>query len=376
MTPQHNTPIRIVHAIYSLSGGGAEVLAWRVAKALLRSGRYHCSLFVVQKEGPSGTLLNEDDISYKVFSRNRRIDLLLLGRLAAQLKANEIQLVHTHGLGELLYAGLAARIVGARVVHTVHGIYYLKDPRSQMLLRLLSKVADRVTAVGKPGATFLRDKVGIAPQKINTIISGIDSACFAAATPITRSVWGWREKDIVVGCVARLEPEKGVGVLLEAFHFVLMHHPNAKLLIAGDGSEREKLRRTAECLGLNGSVQFLGTRSDIPEVLATCDVIALPSLHEGLPMALLEAMAARKPVIATNVGAIPEVIKNGRSGILVPPGRADLLAKALSVLIGDQDKRHGMGAEAFKTVQESYSFNEMLQKYEALYEAVLSGQMN
>src|SRR5438105_1260371 len=95
-TLHNSTPIRIVHAIYSLRVAGAEVLAWRIAKGLVRGGRYHCSLYAVQKGGPLGTLLNEDDVSYKIFSRNRRIDLLLLRRLATQLKANKIQLVHTH----------------------------------------------------------------------------------------------------------------------------------------------------------------------------------------------------------------------------------------------------------------------------------------
>ena len=367
-------PTKMVHAVYSLCVGGSEVLAWRIAKALLRSNRYDCFLYAVDRGGPLDNALSDDGIKYKVFSRKARIDLMLLGRLAAQLRADKIQLVHTHHLGQLLYAGLAARLVGAKVVHTEHDVHSLSDRRLQVLLRILSTMAVMVTAVSDPVAAFLRDQVGIPSRKVVTIRNGIDISSFHCATPIARSVWGWSNKDVVVGCVARLEPEKGVAFLLEAFSLVLTHQPNAKLLIAGDGAEREQLTKTAGYLGLNGSVQFLGTRKDIPEVLATCDVIALPSIAEGLPMALLEAMAAEKGVVATKVGAIPEVILDGRSGILVPPGSAALLAEALSVLIGEPSKRQEMAAEAYRVVQERYSFNHMLQMYDSLYQSVLLGR--
>jgi glycosyltransferase involved in cell wall biosynthesis len=367
-------PTKIVHAVFSLLSGGSEVLAWRIAKALLHSDRYDCSLYAVDRGGPLGDALSNDGIKYKVFSRKTGIDLRLLGCLAAQLRADKIQLVHTHHLGQLLYAGLAARLVGAKVVHTEHEFYSLGNRRSQILLRILSTMADVVTAVCDPVAAFLRDQVGIPAHKIMTIRNGIDISSFHGATPIDRAVWGWSNKDVVVGCVARLEPEKGIAFLLEAFRLVLMHQPNAKLLIAGDGGEQEQLRSTAKCLGLDGSVQFLGIRRDVPEVLATCDVIALPSLQEGLPMALLEAMAAGKAVVATKVGTIPEVIRDGRSGVLVPPANAASLAESLSVLIGDQSKRQEMGSEASRVVEEHYSFNRMLQMYESVYQSVLSGR--
>jgi glycosyltransferase involved in cell wall biosynthesis len=367
-------PPKIAHAVYSLMIGGSEVLAWRIAKGLLRSGRYDCSIYAVDRGGPLSSALSADGIKYRTFSRKSRIDLKLLGGLAAQLRADKIQLVHTHHIAQLLYAGLAARLIGAKVIHTEHDFYSFSNrPRSQVLLRILSKMADVVTGVSDPVSSFLRDRVGIPAQKIMTIRNGIDISTYRCVKPIARSEWGWNNQDVVVGCVARLEPEKGVAILLEAFRLVLTHQPHAKLLIAGDGGEREQLRSTAGRLGLNGSVQFLGIRSDIPEVLATCDVVALPSIYEGLPMALLEAMAAGKAVVATRVGAIPDVIREGRSGMLVPPASAASMAEALSVLVGNQGKRQEMGAEAFKVVEADYSFSHMLQTYESLYRSVLSG---
>ena len=368
-------PTKIAHAIYSLMIGGSEVLAWRIAKAFLRSGRYDCSLYAVDRGGPLGSALSADGIKYRVFSRKSRVDLKLLGSLVAHMRADKIQLVHTHHIAQLLYAGLAARLVGAKVVHTEHDFYSLSHRRGiQILLRVLSKMADVVTGVSDPVSCFLRDQVGIPSQKIMTIQNGIDISAYLGATPIARSEWGWSHTDVVVGCVARLEPEKGVAILLEAFRLVLMRQPNAKLLIAGDGGERAHLKSAAGRLGLNGSVQFLGSRSDIPEVLATCDVIAVPSIQEGLPMALLEAMASGKAVVATGVGSIPDVIRDGGSGILVPPASAKSLAQALTGLVDNQSKRQEMGVEASKVVEERYSFNRMLQTYDSLYQTLVSGR--
>lgn len=365
--------IQIAHAVYSLEVGGSEVLAWRIARGLRRTRRYDCSLYAVDRGGPLSDALSRDGIKHKAFSRKNRIDLRLLSHLASQMRADRIQLVHTHHLAQLLYAGLAARLVGAKVVHTEHDIHSLSSRRLQILLRVLSNLANVVTGVGDSVAAFLRDQVGIPSSKIKTIQNGIDIPSFHYATPIPRSVWGWDKDDVVVGCVARLEPEKGVKFLLEAFRHLLSRQPNAKLLIVGDGRERELLKSTAGLLGLNGSVQFLGTRSDIPELLATCDVIALPSVEEGLPMALLEAMAAGKPVVATKVGAIPEVIQHGRTGVLVPPASAASLAEALNLLIEDQSTKKAIATEAYKVVQDQYSFNRMLLKYQDLYDSVLSG---
>jgi len=321
-------------------------------------------------------VLAAERIPFRVFSRTGKLDLRLIGQLTTQFRADKVRLIHTHHLGQLMYAGIAGRLAGARVIHTEHEFYTLSRRRARRLLRVLSALADVVTAVAEPVAEFLRDQVGIPAGKIRTIPNGVDIARFQSARPIKRSDWGWRDEDVVIGCVARLEPEKGHAVLLDAFRRLHERNPRARLLLIGEGGERERLTATAEALGLNGSVRFLGVRGDIPELFASCDVVTLASSREGLPMVLLEAMAAGKAVVATGVGGVPEVIQDGRTGLLVRPGDAEAMAEALEGLIADREKRQSLAAKALEVVQSRYSFERTLKEYETVYEAVLSGGGN
>ncbi|MGH7164813.1 MAG: glycosyltransferase, partial [Nitrospiraceae bacterium] len=150
-------------------------------------------------------------------------------------------------------------------------------------------------------------------------------------------------------------------------------HARAKLLLIGDGGERERLAAMAEAFGLNGSVRFLGVRRDIPELLGTCDVVALASTREGLPMVLLEAMAASKPVVATRVGSVPTVVVDGHTGLLVPPGNVETLAEALEALFADREKRQRLAKQAFEVVRSHYSFDRTLDQYQVVYETALMG---
>jgi glycosyltransferase involved in cell wall biosynthesis len=229
-----------------------------------------------------------------------------------------------------------------------------------------------VTAVAEPVADFLRDQVGIPSRKLKTITTGVDVSRFSSAVPFTRSALDWRDDDVVIGCVARLEPEKGHAILLDAFRHVSARNRRVRLLLIGDGGERERLVSMAQAFGLNGSVRFLGIRSDIPELLRTCDMAVLASSQEGLPIALLEAMAAGKPVVATRVGSVPQVVQDGLTGLLVLPGDAAALAEALETLIADHQTRRRLAERAFELVGAHFSFDRTLKQYAEVFDAVLS----
>ena len=368
------SPIRLAQVIYALCLGGSEILAWRIARSLNRTGRYVGSLCAVDHGGPLAEMLAADGIPSRAYSRTGRLDLKLIGQMARQFRADKIQLVHTHHIGQLLYGGIAGRLAGARVVHTEHDIHSLGRPRTQRLLRVLSGMVDVVTTVAQPVTEFLRDTVRIPSRKLKTIPNGVDIAAYRSAVPISRSVLGWRDEDVIIGCIARLEPEKGHAVLLDAFRRIHTRQPFARLLLIGDGSEREKLQSMAHQLGLNGSVRFLGVRTDIPELLATCDLTTLASAREGLPMAILEAMAAGRPVVATRVGSVSELVRDEETGLLIPPGDPEALAEALQTMIADSRKRQQFAAKAFEVVRARYSFDRTLEQYDSLYTAVLSTQ--
>jgi glycosyltransferase involved in cell wall biosynthesis len=366
------TPIPLAHVVYALAAGGSEVLAWRVAAGLKARGRYTAGLYSVQGSGPLGNVLRAHGIWCRAFTKQTRLDVRLILRMARQFRADRIRLVHTHHLGQLLYGGLAGRLAGARVLHTEHDFFTLSRRRSQRLLRVLSTVADYVTSVTEPVTAFLKDQVGIPVAKLRTIVNGVPVDRFRTAQPLSRSSLGWGEKDVIIGCVARLELEKGHRVLLEAFQQLQRRVPGVRLLLVGDGAQRPILTATANGWNLNGAVQFLGTRNDIPELLATCDIVALPSFHEGLPMALLEAMAAGKPVVATSVGGVPMVVRDGETGLLVAPGDPQAMAEALGILVENDGVRRRLAVNAFDDVQRTFSFDQTLERYEALYSTVLT----
>jgi glycosyltransferase involved in cell wall biosynthesis len=361
-------PTTLAQIVYALCLGGSEVLAWRLARSLNATGRYTCSLYGIARGGPLAELLAADGISSYSYARRRGIDVRLIGRLALQLRRNGVQVVHTHHLGQLLCGGLAAKLAGARVVHTEHDSHSLMKPRTQRIFRLLSRLADHITTVSDPVNQFLRDQIGISSAKVHTIPNGVVVEAFQDAPCLARNGFGWSEEDVVIGCVARLEREKGHGILLTAFHQLRRRYPRAKLLIAGDGSLRTALRAQAQALGIDGAVQFLGARDDIPSVLATCDVFVLPSLKEGVPLSMLEAMAAGKAVVVSAVGSIPHIVRHGETGVLVRPGDAQALEDALISLVVDASARTNLGRRGHSFVRQHYQFHHTVNAYRRLYE--------
>ena len=371
------TRIRLVEGVYALCLGGSEVLAHQIVRALQHSGRYVGMMYAIAAAaGPAALMLipglEAEGISYQVCERRRRFDPGLVVRLAKQMRQDRVQVVHTHHLGQLLYIGVAAKLAGARVVHTEHEHFSTASRRLRRLLRALSVVADRVTAVSDPVREYLRDQVGIPSTKLVTITNGVDIPTFASAKPIDRSELGWAKDDVIIACVARLEPEKAHDTLIEAFRRLNGRHPNAQLLIVGSGSRGTELQNCVQKLELSKSVRFVGSRNDVPRWLAACDVFALASTREGMPLAILEAMAASKPVVATAVGSIPCVVQHGKTGLLVPSGSAEEFEAALELLVSDTQKRQEFGASGYQLIEAHYSIDRTVDRYRTEFEAVLN----
>jgi glycosyltransferase involved in cell wall biosynthesis len=364
------SPIPLAQVVYALAIGGSETLARRLALGLTRR-RYACSLYAVHDDGPLADLLRADGIPCRAFLRKGKWDRGPLIRLVQQFRADGTKVVHTHHLGQLLYGGLAGRLAGCRVIHTEHDYYSLSRPRTQQLLRVLTRLADRVTAVAEPVRSFLEGTVGLPASKLITIQNGVELGRYEAAIPQDRNKWGFNSSNIIIGCVARLSPEKGHTVLLRAFRKVISRHPRARLALIGEGEERERLQHLTADLNIGDFVRLLGLRVDVPEVLATCDLFTLPSIQEGFPMVILEALAAGKAVIASEVGAISDAVRHGTTGMLVPPGNADALADALCLLIEDEAARQRLGQSGRKFVREAYDFERTVGRYDDLYQRVL-----
>jgi glycosyltransferase involved in cell wall biosynthesis len=211
---------------------------------------------------------------------------------------------------------------------------------------------------------------GVSAEKIKTIANGIDVAAFEHGQPLPAlSAVGGK----TIGMVARLDLQKGFEYLLRAVRELCNAFCELKVVIVGEGPDRAAIEGMVQEFGLQSNVILAGQQIDMPAVYAAMDIFVLPSLNEGLPMTILEAMAASKPVVATRVGAIPKVINHGENGLLVDPKDTDGLRDALGSLLSDPGRCQRMGEKAHEWVSRNYTSEAMALKYRQLYDEVLGG---
>jgi len=215
---------------------------------------------------------------------------------------------------------------------------------------------------------------GIAKGKICLIENGVNLEMFTtnSSSQAIKESLGIKKEALVVGTIGALTREKGHQYLLRAALKVIRIYPEAIFLLVGDGIERPGLEKTASSLGIKDSVIFAGMRKDVPEILSILNVFVLPSLNEGLPMALLEAQAAQIPVVATSVGAIPDVLENGVTGMLIPPKDPQAIAEAIIMILSDKKLASGIAQKGFERVRDNFSSEKMASKYLSIYRELLS----
>lgn len=350
---------------WSLVAGGSETYALTLARHLDRA-RFSPMLCALDQGGALEDDLRQLNIPHRVMHRRPGLQFGLMWRLFRLFRRHRARVVHTHHFNQLFYSLLGATLCGARLIHTEHSIESYKRPRLRLALRLMSPFCHRIIAIGADGARVLRDDVGISKRKLQIIRAGVDLDAFNVPRALARRELELDPDTPVAVIVARLSPEKNHRLLLEAWSQVVQSVPDALLLIAGEGSEAEALREQTGALGLSGRVRMLGVRRDVARVLAACDVFVLSSDREGLPVAVLEAMAASRAVVATAVGDLPRVVREGQTGLLVSPHDARALAEALIALLSDGKRASGYG-EAGRRAVEQFGLRPMIEAHERLY---------
>lgn len=374
---------RILYIITSSGIGGSELALWQLLRRLDRS-RWEPT--VISLKPPGEIAARIQSLGIEVLSpvigddtgTFAALELLLEARrLPRRLGGRSFDIVHSLLFRAHLLGRLAARRVGARVV--VNSYRSSTEAANGWLLR-----ADRRTRMGvtcfhlqSAGlAAALQQRLGVAPGRCVVIPNGIDLAEADAALAIGRAEarrrLGIFPTDLAVACLGRLHEAKGNVHLIAAFHALLQVHPTARLLLAGDGPSRRSLETMVEALRLGPFVRFLGTVTSPWPLLAAADIFALPSLWEGMPNALLEAMAAGLPAVATAVGAVPEMVADGREALVVPPGDAGALARALSELATWPARRREMGVLARQRVEKAYKIESTVARTERLYDELLA----
>lgn len=361
--------MRILHIIESLEFGGAEKIVISLANSM--AGMHEVAICCLKRIGALGP---EVDRRIKVFCLNKGEgnDYVLPFRLARLIRRHGHDIVHTHNWGVFLEGGLAGVFARTPVlIHSVHGPYAaysgtlssrIKIALRHFLERLLSRRFHRITAVSDAIREYIVREIGIDPGRVVTVHNGIP---VDDSIPATKT--GGDEVTLIA--VGRLAEIKNHMLMVRAFHEALKEGATARLIIVGDGPERPSIENFLRTNRLEDKVKLLGFRSDIVELLRGADVFILTSRYEGISVALLEAMRAGLPVIATRVGGVPETVRDGKTGLLV--GQDDLqgLVQAMRTLVQSGELRREMGRRGRDFLIEEFSLAVMNSRYTNIYAA-------
>jgi glycosyltransferase involved in cell wall biosynthesis len=375
--------IRILQLHDSAGMYGTESVIINLSKALSKTYYEPIIGCMTKKHGTKpllGDTAETSDLKTRYFPMKYKFDPLTVRQIVTMVKESGVRLIHCHGYKSNLVGLICAKMTRISIITTNHLFppMPLNDKKLQMYSKLdahyTMKRLDKVVAVSEDIKAKLAH-AGIHRTKIKVIENGIDleplqQGSEAERTRARQSL-GVQEGSFVIGTLGRLTPQKAHDVLLEATKQLLEKNNLLTVIIAGDGPLEAQLKIYAEQLNISHAVKFLGFRKNIAELLQTMDLFVLSSVDEGLPMALLEAMAMKVPAIATEVGDVPKVIRNMETGILVKPNDATMLAEGFAYLINNNEHRAVMAANAYENVKQYHSKEAMCAKYCEVYDEVL-----
>jgi glycosyltransferase involved in cell wall biosynthesis len=363
-------PMTIAHILMSLGAGGQERVALHLTEAAIRA-RHRVIVVALSPAAPKDLSAEFTRAGADVHHVPKRggsgLDPFLSMRLGRLLFTLAVDIVHTHNPLPLVYAPLAARACGAGVIHTKHGANP-SGAGNLMLRRASALLVDFFVAVSRTTAEQARRRHECAPAKIVVIANGVPLDRFApdpVARAATRAAHGIPEDAFVIGAVGRVDENKNHAYLVRAALPLL--GPRVHLLIVGDGAAMPAVRAATSGPGAE-FVHLAGWSADVPGALAAMDVLAMSSRSEGLPLVIPEAMACGLPVVSTAVGGIPDVIDDGATGFLVPPGESEAALRApLATLCIDPARARSMGELARREALARYGVTRMSDAYADLY---------
>ena len=355
-------PPHVMQVTYSLARGGSEQLAVAIARAGVNRG-LRMSVCGLHAGGDFEESLRTAGVRTHVMGRSPGLEPRVAVRMGQLFRREGVDVVITHHLGQLLYSAVGARVAGARLLHVEHEYYTLAASKAKRQLRMAGRLAERFIAVSDGVARFLIEDVGLPSSKVGIIRNGVDLSRFAPAGGRPPSVAGVSGGRPIVGSVGRLAPEKDHRTLIAAFRSVLSEVPRAALVLVGDGPVRQELEAVVAREGMNDNVCFLGDRADVAMLLSAMDVFVLSSVHEGVPLALLEAMASAKPVVVTDVGGMAGVIGHGRAGVVVRPRDVAGMAAAIAGVLREPAAAARMGEAGREIVEQQYDMARTVDAY-------------
>jgi len=357
-----------------LNRRGAERMIFQLATGLDRD-KYDAKVVCLRKETPFMGEFIRAGVDIRSLGMRRYFQPGPLLELYRFIKRENIDLIHTHLYRDAIYGRILGKLAGVPVVSTLHNSYVWRSKAQLLLDGITALWADKIVAVSNAVRRYAIKNEHIAPARITTIYNGIETEKFRIPPGDVlklKKELGLGHNELVIGSAGELTRQKGYRYLLPAASAILKEHPEVRFLIAGDGELKKELESRVKESGISRQVSFLGYRADIPCVLNLFDIFVLPSLWEGLPVVLIEAMAAGRPIVATDVDGNLEVIGEREAGLAVAPRDPQALRGALLQLIKNPARREEMGRKGRERAENIFDVRIMIRKYEELYDLILA----
>ena len=370
--PEPASRLRVVYLIDKMGAGGAQTHL-RALAAGLDPERFAPEVVCLMRGGVSADRLREQGVPVSLLGLSRLYTpgaVRAFGRLVGRLRRTRPELLHTYLSAANVFGCAVARGAGIEaLITTRRDTGFADGPLMRRALAWTNRWAARVVAVSEDAARISREREAPRPERLMVIPNGIDLARFTPRGRRTeaRNRLQLTDSARVLVTVGHLTPIKGVDVLVEAAAAIRTAVPEATYLVAGRGSEHERIQRRLEALGLSGCFRLLGNHDDIPSLLEAADLFVLPSRSEGQPNAVIEAMAMGVPVVATAVGGVPEVARHEREALLVEPESPGQLAQACIRALTTPELAGRLGRAGIERARAEFGLETMLRRYEQLY---------
>ena len=376
MTPRR---VRVVTMIDRLAPSGAEIFASSTA-AELDPERFERILCLTRPSpGYPTAALEQAGVRLVSLDRRSRLDVWRWWRLVSLLRRERVEILHSHKFGSNVWAALISRVARVPVFVAHEHTWSYEGQRLRRFLdrRLVAPAAAVVLTVSEADRRRMIEVERVDPGKVRFLPSGVQRREPAGRRNV-RDELSLPPDAPLVGTVCGLRPQKALDVLVRASARLADAIPGVRVLVLGEGPERDRLEALIEELGLASTVFLLGAwpHEDVPDFVDALDVAVLSSDFEGTPLAVLEFMGAGKPVVATAVGGVPDLIEDGVHGLLVEPGRPDALAEALATLLRDPARRDAMGAAGRERQRAEFDFAATVRRLEDLYDELLAGRIS
>lgn len=356
----------------SLDLAGLETMVRLLTKTLISKG-IEVEVACLDYMGLAAHILIDKGAKVYLLNRKPNIDWRLFPKLNKILQMQKIDLIHAHNATAWFYGTWASILTGVPIVYTEHDRSFPTPLRLKYFHYFFGKYATAVIAVSKAVKGNLEKYEHIKNAKV--IYNGIDPDLFKPASieekVLKKKQLGLNKNDFVLGNVGRMDYWKNQRILIEILPDLKKISPQIKLILVGGGEEEGNLKKSAIKKGVKNDVIFLGQRSDVNQILKAFDIFVFPSLTEGLPLVVIEAMATGLPIVASHVGGIPELVVNGETGFLVSPTSKEEIKETIIKLLNNPKLRKEMGQIARKRFETHFSLPQMVQKYIEVYEEVV-----